>query len=181
MHSYKKQNLPHQAHPPPWPAVRASFCRKKDQAHQPPWPVVQGTLLKRQWAKTFHLWDDCIQNLREDRTKQKRTLLLSSDMYPLRTARKQGALEGLLADLIGRVGIKNERGFDVCGSVGRFRLTCWKSKQKVCRYVSREIYVCHIKSVPKVIGVLTPTNLLFCEQSWYPITSSRRLLVKVGV
>ncbi len=39
----------------------------------------------------------------------------------------------------GFVGWKNEQGFDVCGSVGRFRLTRWKiAKEKVCRYVSRE-------------------------------------------
>jgi hypothetical protein len=49
------------------------FAGKVDQAHPPPWPAVQSMLLKRQWAKTFHLWDDFIQNLRADRTKQKHT------------------------------------------------------------------------------------------------------------
>jgi hypothetical protein len=43
---------------------------------------------------------------------------------------------------------------------------CRKIERKVCRYVSSEFYVCHVKSVPEVVGVLIPTNLIFCEQSW---------------
>jgi|OpeIllAssembly_1097287.scaffolds.fasta_scaffold2077434_2 hypothetical protein len=58
-----------------------------------------------------------------------------------------------------------------------------KSRKKKCAGMFHvKIYVCHIESVPKVVGVLIPIKFVnFFEQSWYPITSSRRLLVKVGV
>ena len=43
-------------------------------------------------------------------------------------------------------------------------------KENICRYVSPEFYVCRIKSVPKVVGVLIPIEFIyFCEQSRYPI------------
>jgi hypothetical protein len=52
----------------------------------------------------------------------------------------------------------------------------------VCRYVSRENYVCRIKSVPKFVGVLISIKFIyFCEQSWCQIMSSQSLLRKVGV
>ena len=58
-----------------------------------------------------------------------------------------------------------------------------KSRKKKCAGMfDVKSIVCHIKSVPKVVGVLIPIKFVyFFEQSWYPITSSRRLLVKVGV
>ena len=78
--------------------------------------------------------------------------------------------------------VENEQGFDVCGSMGHFRLTCWKSKEIVCWYVSHENYVCLIKFVPKVVRVLIPIKFIyFCKLSWYQITSLQSLLGKVGV
>ena len=58
-----------------------------------------------------------------------------------------------------------------------------KSRKKKCAGMFHvKIYVCHIESVPKVVKVLIPIKFIyFCKQSWYPITSLRRLLVKVGV
>ena len=62
-----------------------------------------------------------------------------------------------------------------------FKITRLKSKEKLCRYVSRENYVCRIKFVPKVVRVLIPIKFIyFCELSWYLILSSRSL-GKVGV
>ena len=43
-----------------------------------------------------------------------------------------------------------------------------KLKAKLCRYVPREFYVYHIKSVLKVVGVPVLYKLFFfLQQSWY--------------
>ena len=83
----------------------------------------------------------------------------------------------------GFVGWKNEQGFYVCGSWVVLGSLAEKSRKKKCAGMFHvKIYVCHFESVPKVVGVLIPIKFVnFFEQSCYPITSSRRLLVKVGV